>query len=213
MKKSMLGMTLTLVAVVVAGCSGSTQEPLPGQAGVGAQELVFDGGCDFEGCGTVPSTLSGKPKVVCTSKSGDETTLEPGEVAACGWGAADPNEQTVSVRYCSDAECGAPPDAECPAGTVASAATQACYDEGAGCRWSLHCPAPKPGQACNTNADCDSGICEGPGCGDLEGRCVPNVGTRACTDDFRQYCSCEGETFSGSGSCPDRRYSRMEACE
>jgi hypothetical protein len=65
--------------------------------------------------------------------------------------------------------------------------------------------------ACNTDADCKGGICEGQGCGDMEGRCAPKTG-RTCTRDLRTYCGCDGQTFQGSGSCPGKRYSSPGEC-
>ncbi len=67
------------------------------------------------------------------------------------------------------------------------------------------------GAACRTSADCQSGMCEGLGCGDNNGRCAPRG--RACTRDLRQYCGCDGKTFQGSGSCPGRRYRSLGACK
>ncbi|HET6583401.1 MAG TPA: hypothetical protein VFG69_08135, partial [Nannocystaceae bacterium] len=46
---------------------------------------------------------------------------------------------------------------------------------------------------CNSSADCDGGVCEGEGCGDMEGRCAPATG-RMCTRDLRTYCGCDGMT-------------------
>lgn len=34
----------------------------------------------------------------------------------------------------------------------------------------------------------------------------------ACTDDLRQYCGCDGTTFSGSGSCPQLGYANQGEC-
>jgi hypothetical protein len=64
---------------------------------------------------------------------------------------------------------------------------------------------------CNTNADCGDGICEGEGCGDMEGRCAPKTG-RMCTRDLRTYCGCDGKTFTGSGSCPGARFASRGEC-
>jgi hypothetical protein len=67
------------------------------------------------------------------------------------------------------------------------------------------------GSPCATASQCQSGICEGEGCGDAEtGTCAPRQ--RACTRDLRAYCGCDGKTFRPSGSCPGRRYQHREAC-
>jgi hypothetical protein len=68
------------------------------------------------------------------------------------------------------------------------------------------------GGACLRAEDCSSGICEGEGCDDAHpGKCVPS--DRMCTRDARSYCGCDGKTFVGSGSCPERRYRSASACE
>lgn len=77
-------------------------------------------------------------------------------------------------------------------------------------------PAPLPagaaldGDACSAHADCQSGICEGQGCGPSEGRCVPKQ--RMCTRDLVAYCGCDGKTFRQSGSCPGARYQNKGPC-
>lgn len=66
--------------------------------------------------------------------------------------------------------------------------------------------------ACLSDADCAGGVCEGEGCGDdAPGHCAPRV--RPCTKDLATYCSCDGRTFRGSGSCPGRRYAHRGACQ
>ena len=72
--------------------------------------------------------------------------------------------------------------------------------------------APRPaGAACLANSDCESGACEGQGCGpDTPGVCAARQ--RACTRDLRAYCGCDGQTFKGSGSCPGNRYAHKGAC-
>jgi hypothetical protein len=67
------------------------------------------------------------------------------------------------------------------------------------------------GEPCTSADDCESGICEGEGCESAGGTCVPEF--RACTRDLREYCGCDGETFSGSGSCPGARYESAGPCE
>lgn len=67
------------------------------------------------------------------------------------------------------------------------------------------------GASCLTAADCQSGICEGEGCGaDQPGTCKPKA--RACTRDLRAYCGCDGVTFRTSGSCAGRRYASRGEC-
>lgn len=67
------------------------------------------------------------------------------------------------------------------------------------------------GGPCLADAECASGICEGQGCDTKQpGACAPK--SRGCTRDLREYCGCDGITFSTSGSCPGRRYARKGAC-
>lgn len=78
-----------------------------------------------------------------------------------------------------------------------------------------HTPTPKrdpkpAGAQCQASAECESGVCEGEGCGDTPGTCAP--AQRACTRDLRQYCGCDGKTFQASGSCPGQRFSAKAAC-
>lgn len=71
-------------------------------------------------------------------------------------------------------------------------------------------PAGAAGAACDSAGDCESGICEGEGCGPGQGVCASRE--RACTRDLRSYCGCDGVTFQGSGSCPGRRFSHRGEC-
>jgi hypothetical protein len=66
------------------------------------------------------------------------------------------------------------------------------------------------GAACDAADQCASGICEGEGCGPGQGVCAAR--DRACTRDLVAYCSCEGETFRTSGSCPGRRFAHRGEC-
>jgi hypothetical protein len=68
------------------------------------------------------------------------------------------------------------------------------------------------GASCLDGGECDSGVCEGQGCGaSTPGKCMPRA--RACTRDLRSYCGCDGKTFQTSGSCPGRRYATRDKCE
>jgi hypothetical protein len=66
------------------------------------------------------------------------------------------------------------------------------------------------GATCSTAADCQSGICEGEGCGTPDGVCAPKM--RGCTKDLRPYCGCSGESFSTSSTCPGRRFAHRGEC-
>ena len=68
-----------------------------------------------------------------------------------------------------------------------------------------------PGSTCLLASECSSGVCEGEGCdNDHPGHCAEDH--RMCTRDYRQYCTCDGKSFGGSGSCPGRRYASRGKC-
>ncbi len=65
---------------------------------------------------------------------------------------------------------------------------------------------------CTSSADCR----EGEECHIVEGcetpsYCGPRLG-RPCTDDLAPFCGCDGNTFYGSSTCPQRTYSRRGPC-
>jgi|GEM_PF-4914860 len=74
-------------------------------------------------------------------------------------------------------------------------------------------PLP-PGEeepTCTSNDDCEEDeMCAGPAGCDVPWTCKP---MRPCTRDLRQYCSCEGETIEGSGSCPPAPYKHPGPCK
>ncbi len=80
------------------------------------------------------------------------------------------------------------------------------------CPTSSPAPALSPdGAACRVDGDCQSGVCEGQGCGDNKGKCMSK--RRPCTMDLRAYCGCDGKTFRGSGTCPSRRFAYRGECK
>lgn len=64
---------------------------------------------------------------------------------------------------------------------------------------------------CRSSADCGRGeqCIGGEGC-DQPWTCQP---MRGCTRDLVTYCSCQGETVQGSGSCPPEPYAHRGPCE
>lgn len=66
------------------------------------------------------------------------------------------------------------------------------------------------GRRCTSARDCaDDEMCVGPeGC-EVPWTCQPR---RPCTRDLRPYCSCDGETVRGSGSCPPEPYRYRGEC-
>lgn len=66
-------------------------------------------------------------------------------------------------------------------------------------------------EACKAGNECQSGICEGQGCGEAQlGRCMPAA--RPCFRDLVPFCGCEGLTFRASSNCPRRRYRARGVC-
>ena len=67
------------------------------------------------------------------------------------------------------------------------------------------------GEACFESAECESGVCEGEGCGmNQPGRCMP--ATRACSPTEEEFCGCDGETFRAPADCPGQPYASRGAC-
>ena len=67
-----------------------------------------------------------------------------------------------------------------------------------------------PDGQCASSNDCPDGqMCAGPeGCA-TPWTCQP---ARACTRDLQPYCTCDGRTVRGSGSCPPEPYVARGAC-
>lgn len=91
--------------------------------------------------------------------------------------------------------------------------------------WSSDAPAPTdrppaidvPSRvdvpvACTRSADCARGqeCLGGEGCA-VPWTCQPAV-ARPCTADYAPFCGCDGTTFRGSSSCPDRPYAHRGEC-
>jgi hypothetical protein len=143
----------------------------------------------------------------CPYKAADGDTCEDHDDCASGIcegeGCDVPGRCVAANRLCTDdlvPFCGCDGmvfygSSSCPEGR---------YDD------ALACQAPE-GEACNTNDDCASAVCEGQGCGELEGICAPSE--RGCTEDEVPYCTCDGTTVYGSSSCPEVRYATEGECE
>lgn len=72
-------------------------------------------------------------------------------------------------------------------------------------------PPPPPSAGCTTSAQCGDGMtCTGePGCGE-PWTCQP---ARPCTRDLVVFCSCDGESFRASSTCPGRPVRHRGPCE
>jgi hypothetical protein len=66
--------------------------------------------------------------------------------------------------------------------------------------------------ACTSGADCPRGMAclGGEGCA-VPWTCQPAV-ARPCTADYAPFCGCDGTTFRGSSSCPDRPFAHRGEC-
>lgn len=90
----------------------------------------------------------------------------------------------------------AAPDAAAPDGPAPTDVTPA--DVARQCRSTEDCG---PGEECLIREGCD-----------VPSYCGPQLG-RPCTDDLASYCGCDGQTFTGSSTCPPRVYARRGPCE
>ena len=67
------------------------------------------------------------------------------------------------------------------------------------------------GEACHGGSDCESGVCEGEGCGGSQpGKCV--AASRACSGGEEFFCGCGGQSFRAPGDCPGQRFARKGQC-
>lgn len=55
--------------------------------------------------------------------------------------------------------------------------------------------------------------CSGTCVGDCVGGFVCDEGAQICTGDVAEYCGCDGVTFTGSGSCPQKAYQTKGSCD
>jgi hypothetical protein len=148
---------------------------------------------------------------------------DPSTPATC-LSSADCNGGVCEGKGCSDDQPGtcAPPDrvctrdarpyCGCDGQTFTSSGT--CPGQRFAHEGECEAAGPTPGadgSPCLAASDCQSGVCEGQGCGDDQpGECKPAA--RACTRDLRPYCGCDGQTFRSSGSCPGQRYAAAGEC-
>lgn len=67
------------------------------------------------------------------------------------------------------------------------------------------------GEPCFDGGECESGICEGEGCGTNQpGRCV--AAGRTCKGPEETFCACDGETFRAPRDCPGQAYAKRGTC-
>ena len=68
-----------------------------------------------------------------------------------------------------------------------------------------------PGQACFDGNECESGVCEGEGCGTNQpGVCVPSG--RACKGPEETFCGCDGAVFRAPRDCPGQPFAKRGTC-
>lgn len=162
------------------------------------RDLVSYCGCDgvtFRSSGSCP----GRPYLHRGACGGACEAQEAAGVGACD-ALIGVFFDGVACRYLSGCRC---EGRDCKS---AYATLELCQMAHKGCK-----AGPRAdGAPCSRGADCDSGVCEGEGCGVDEARCVPKV--RACTRDLVQYCGCDGVTFQSSSTCPGRPYRKRGPC-
>ena len=123
--------SLLLGSICFTACGGSGEAKNPSEGGSTRQTLSANGECQFEACGSVPSSLSTAPKVECAETSSK----------SCEW-AEDPANASVSFRQCAETECPPKPAVDCPSDTVQS--SQYCGSENsAACAWTTVCVPPR----------------------------------------------------------------------
>ncbi len=67
------------------------------------------------------------------------------------------------------------------------------------------------GEPCFDGGECESGICEGEGCGTNQpGRCI--AAGRACKGPEETFCGCDGEIFRAPRDCPGQAYAKRGTC-
>ena len=126
----------------LVACGASEEAKSPSDGGSIRQTLSVNGDCQFEACGSVPSSMASTPKVECSAAPS----------AACAWSDAS---AVVSFRQCADSECPAKPAVDCPADTVQS--TQYCGSENdAACAWTTVCVPPRITTPCPQANGCDN---------------------------------------------------------
>ena len=68
-----------------------------------------------------------------------------------------------------------------------------------------------PGQPCFDGGECESGICEGEGCGTNQpGVCIGPG--RACQGPEETFCGCDGEIFRAPRDCPGQPFAKRGKC-
>ncbi len=183
-------LVLLLGALALVGCPGAAPEPVPPSAPLGRQAVAAaqQPGSRAEGaaCDTGTDCASG---------------LCEGQGCGAGAGRCVANDRTCTkdlVVYCGCDGAEFRASGSCPGQRFA---------ERGSCLQSLGAR----GAPCQSGQDCESGICEGLGCGnDAPGACVS--AERPCTRDLALYCGCDGAEFQASGNCPGRRYESRGSC-
>jgi hypothetical protein len=68
-----------------------------------------------------------------------------------------------------------------------------------------------PGQACFDGSECESGVCEGEGCGTNQpGVCIGPG--RVCKGPVELFCACDGENFRAPRDCPGQSFAKRGSC-
>lgn len=102
---------------------------------------------------------------------------------------------------------GGPAASELPV-AARDAGSRLAVTEDGGRAASARLPAGEP---CFDGGECESGVCEGEGCGTNQpGACV--AAGRTCRGPEETFCACDGETFRAPRDCPGQPYAKRGTC-
>ncbi len=137
------GLVSPVALFAAVACAGSSDSSPNAKEPGEKQTLIAREPCGAASCGSVPSSLSGEPKVVCSDEQGDQ----------CSW-SDDPNDTSVSYRFCDSTECSPPPPKDCPEGTTFGGQQCGSTNDGP-CLWTTSCVPPRETTPCPDPTGCD----------------------------------------------------------
>jgi hypothetical protein len=135
------------------------------------------------------------------------TQTEPAEPQPAAAATTDPAPVTPATV---DPTASTTPESTTPDPDAGATTPATPSDPGGGSLKPVVGGAKKDGSKCTQASECESGVCEGKGCGPDEGKCAAK--DAKCTYDLVTYCGCDGKPFKASGSCPKRTYKKEGAC-
>ncbi len=209
-RASTLGVSLALIAIVLAACSSPSKPPTP---------------TPVEPTPVEPTPV--EPVPVDAAPVAQTPPIDAAPVLAADGASCLKNEDCASGT-CEGEGCGGDQPGTCaPAQRGCTKDLRSyCGCDGKTFKTSGSCPKRRyankgacatgnnrpVGAFCLASSECGSKLCEGEGCGDDKpGRCADKK--RACTADVVQFCTCDGRTTTGSSSCPGVRFAKRGTCD